>query len=103
MIPVTALLLLGVLIYLSLPPRDGARWAFACGFLLTLSWLLFVALSRGLAPEYGRRALLWALALAALGAPLIQLFVWSAVAAAIRPRAPHPTAAGDRWLPDGER
>lgn len=87
MILLSGLLLLVALIWLNLPPRDEARWAVGFGFGLTVAWLVYVGLARGLAAEFGPRGPLWLGALALLGAPLIQLLVWSAVTFATRPRA----------------
>lgn len=104
MILLGSLLLAAVLVWLSLPPREGERWALLLGFGLTMAWLMLVALHRGLATELGRQGPLWLFVLAAIGAPLIQLLVWSAVTFLTRRRAPRvPPADSDEMRPNGEQ
>lgn len=88
----TFLLLVAALAWLALPPREGQRWALLLGFGLAVGWLLFVAVRRGLAAELGARAPLWLLVLALMGAPLLQLLVWSSVTFLTRRRAPRAPA-----------
>ncbi|HBY94245.1 MAG: hypothetical protein M5U01_36200 [Ardenticatenaceae bacterium] len=94
MILLGSLLVLAVLVWLSLPPREGERWALLLGFGLAMAWLLLTGLQRGIATELGPRGPLWLMVLAAVGAPLIQLLVWSVVTFATRPRA-HRAAPSD--------
>lgn len=100
MIALGSLLLVAALVWLSLPPREGQRWALLLGFGLTVAWLVLVALQRGIAAELGPRGPLWLVVLAVVAAPLIQLLVWSVVTFATRPRAPREPPTNEDEPPE---
>jgi hypothetical protein len=87
MVWLTGVGLLIVLGWLSLPPRGERRWALLSGLALIVAWLLLVAWQRGLTSEFGHQGPLWLVTLALLGAPMLQLVIWSAVNWLVRPRA----------------
>lgn len=79
MVLMISLLALACLVWLAWPPRDEARWAFFAALGVAAGWLVFVGWWYGIPAEGRAMRWLWLVVLALTGAPLVHLFVWSAV------------------------
>lgn len=79
MLLLVSALAVAILVWLALPPRDEARWAFFAALGVAAAWLVFIGWWYGIPAQDRVMRWLWLVVLSLVGAPLVHLFVWSAV------------------------
>nr|WP_290666425.1 hypothetical protein [Ardenticatena sp.] len=79
MVFIVSLLAVALLVWLSLPPRDDARWALFAAMGVAALWLVSIGWWYGIPAQDRAMRWLWLVVLSLVGAPLVHLFVWSAV------------------------